>query len=119
MDEPKPTADDLSQFHGGGGQYRHWLVGAYTKGVRYVAERGGAYWLIDACFSHQGNPLARQEAFQVWVLSRLTGNRFVLELTDGNSKRAIPRQDVEFSDFPPDGLVLYLVGGVLMLPTEY
>lgn len=71
MDEPKLTEADFAQFHGGGDQYRHWLGGCYTEGVRYVAEHGEAYWLIGAAFSHQGNPLAKQEGFQVWVLSRL------------------------------------------------
>ncbi len=120
MDEPKLTEDDLRQFTGGGDQYRHWLGGCYTEGVRHVADRGGAHWLIDAVFSHQGNPLARQEPFQVWVLTRTTGTEFVLEMNDGhNEKNVLIRQAIPFSDFSLDRIELYLTDGVLLLPSEY
>jgi hypothetical protein len=120
MDEPKLTETDLQGVTGGGDRYRHRLGGCYTEGVQLVAERGAAYWLIDAVFSHQGNPLARREPFQVWVLSRTTGNEFMLDMNDGNNeKNVLIRQVIPFSDFPIDRIELYLVDGVLLLPSEY
>lgn len=43
------THSDLSQFTGDLERFRHQLVRSviYTPGVRFLAERGGAYWLID------------------------------------------------------------------------
>ncbi len=43
------TLTDLGQFIGTQELYRHRLVKkiVYTEGVQYVAEHGGAYWLID------------------------------------------------------------------------
>ena len=40
-------------------------------------------------------------------------------MTDGNTGRAILRQEIEFTDFPLDRVELYLTGGVLMLPGEH
>ena len=39
---------DLAQFTGTSTYYQHSLSVQYTDGVHYLAERGGAYWLIDA-----------------------------------------------------------------------
>jgi len=43
------TEADLAQFTGSEQLYRHSLVKrfCYTDGVKYIAERAGAYWLID------------------------------------------------------------------------
>lgn len=49
-DEEILNRADLRQFTGSENFYRHALVRSilYTDGVQYVAETGGAYWLIDA-----------------------------------------------------------------------
>lgn len=124
MPDRSYTAEELTahlaQCHSSERLYRHWTARlVYTDGVQQLAELAGAYWLIDAVASHQPNPLVRQEPFQVWVLSRITGRRFTLEMNDGNTTRAILRQDLEYTDFPLDTQTLYLTGGVLMLPGEY
>lgn len=75
---------DLSHFHCTENYWRHWSKRlAYTDGVKFVAERGGAYWLIDAVASHQTAPLVAGEEFQCWTLSRKAGRTFVLGATDG------------------------------------
>jgi hypothetical protein len=47
----KTTADailsELAQFHGGETLYRHRLGFTFTEGVRHLADRCGAFWLID------------------------------------------------------------------------
>ena len=46
------SESDLSQFIGTENYYRHWTGhGVYTDGVKYLAEKAGAYWLIDAILS--------------------------------------------------------------------
>lgn len=43
------TEGDLAQFIGSETLYQHPGFNVrYTEGVRYVAEHGGAFWLIDA-----------------------------------------------------------------------
>ncbi len=63
-------ASDLAQFTGSECWYRHPLNRSitYTDGAQYVAEAGGAYWLLDAIVSHQHDARVRAEPFQVWTL---------------------------------------------------
>ena len=42
------TESELNQFIGTEHYYRHLLGFNYTDGVKFMAERGKAYWLIDA-----------------------------------------------------------------------
>lgn len=42
----------------------------YTDGVKYLAEKAGAYWLIEAIFSHN-----RREHFQYWKLNLNAADR--------------------------------------------
>jgi len=97
----------------------------YTDGVKYLADAAGAYWLIDAIASHQRPPVSRED-FQVWRLS-VANERGLLVADDGNG-REIARQEIDYTDFCLDEIVLYLVAGsldgekivrVLMLPGEY
>ena len=41
------TTNELRQFSGTEHWYRHLSGYLYTDGVQYVAQEGGAYWLID------------------------------------------------------------------------
>ena len=52
----EPTEADLRQFTGSEHWYRHGLVRdiLFTDGAKYLADHGGAYWLLDeiACARH-------------------------------------------------------------------
>ena len=41
--------NDLREFHGDDVRYRHAINRSviYTPGIRYLADAGGAYWLLD------------------------------------------------------------------------
>jgi hypothetical protein len=58
---------EVSQFRGTENYYAHPLVSRFvwTDGVQYVAERAGAFWLVDLIAVHQ--PTIRRHA-QYWVL---------------------------------------------------
>jgi hypothetical protein len=58
---------DLAQFTGTENWYRHALVRKvlYTDGVQYVAEHGGAYWLLDEIAISQTVPEIAAEEFPV------------------------------------------------------
>jgi hypothetical protein len=97
--------------------YKHWLGLRYTDGVKYIADQAGAYWLIDLIASYQ--PKMRMHDFQVWALSK-TETGYMAKCTDGNGK-FLKRQCFSLSTFPAELLPfeLWLVNGVLILPSEY
>jgi|tagenome__1003787_1003787.scaffolds.fasta_scaffold19590013_1 hypothetical protein len=83
------TKADLSQFTGTETWYRHPLVRhvLYTEGVQYVAETGGAYWLVDEiAFTQLGEPHVAAEDFQVWRLTVNPDKTAALACEDGNGR---------------------------------
>jgi hypothetical protein len=71
MARPTLTEADLAHFHGTDTWYQHRLVRSvtYTEGAQYVAEHGGAYWLLDEiAFAQVTRPVIAGEPFQVWGL---------------------------------------------------
>ena len=111
--------NNLLQFTGTEQWYYHPLFKKYryTDGVRYVAQEGGAYWLIEAIFSWQLKSEVKAEPFQSWTLT-VKDNRAVLTATDGNNN-LIAKQEIEFTDFPLPEIKFYLTDNVLLLPSEY
>lgn len=115
---------DLAPFDGSENWYKHPLSRSitYTDGVQYMAEHGGAYWLLDLIvlaqtksqlFSHA--KLAEQE-FQVWKLA-VTGSSAVLSCEDGDY-HAVYKKNIEFTDFPLPEIEIWLENNVMMLPGE-
>lgn len=118
---PNPLrASDLLKFTGSEHWYRHPLSRSitYTDGARYVAEAGGAYWLLDAIVSHQLDPRVRAEQFQVWVLKVAEDRSAVLSCEDGDH-HCVTSQAISFTDFPLPEITLWLTNGVIFLPSEY
>jgi hypothetical protein len=115
------THDSLNQFTGTRQWFRHPLYRKflYTEGVQFVARNGEAYWLIEAIFSHQGNPKVNQEPFQVWKLTVDEELRTaVLVCEDGNDNELL-QQVIPFTDFPLSEIRFFLEDGVLLLPSEH
>ena len=94
----------------------------FTDGVKLMAEMCEAFWLITAVFSWQSKAKVRNEPFQVWILrfiDKEKGDNAILICEDGN-KKELARQEIEYTDYPlPEGIKLYLDGGILLLPSEY
>ena len=111
---------DLRQFTGSERWYRHPLARKmlYTDGAQYVAEHGGAYWLLDAIAFAQAIPAVAAEEFQLWTLVVRPDRTAILACEDGNGKR-VHRQEIPFTDFPLDEIKLYFTDGVILLPDEY
>ena len=113
--ETKISEVDLSQFIGTENYYRHWTGhGVYTDGVKYLAEKAGAYWLIDAVLSYR-----RREPFQLWTLKKDDDNTAVLTMQEDSGEPTKVSQEIPFTDFPLDQIKLYLIDGVILLPSEY
>ena len=113
------TKSDLQQFTGTENYYRHILGGKFTDGVKYLADKAGAYWLIDVVFSYQKRSIREKYPFQTWKLIE-HGNGVLVMGEDGNDFRFV-HQKIGYSDFPRELLPieLFLTNGVLMLPSEY
>lgn len=121
MTEGKPlTKADLRQFTGTEHYYRHQLNRrvVYTDGVKYMAEKGGAYWLIDEIALAQAyTPEVKAQPFQHWTL-KVKDNTGVLSCGDGNG-RTVFAKNIEFTDFPLDEIAFYYTDSVIMLTHEY
>ena len=92
-----------------------------TDGALFVCEECGAFWLADMIASHLSK--YKDEGFAVASLQRVKeSDAFKFLITDGND-RALVRQDIEFSDFPLDTVVLYVAPQdslwVVLLPSEW
>ena len=112
---------DLDQFCGTQIWYKHSLLKdiLYTEGVHYVAERAGAYWLIDEiALAQKFEPKVGAEKFQVWILYVENDATAELICEDGNNITVFEKQ-IEYTDFPLPEIKFYYTDNVIMLPGEY
>ena len=115
------TAHELSQFTATEHWHRHAINRKvfFTDGVKYVAERAEAYWLIDevALTQHYVMRVAAQE-FQVWNLQVNADSSAQLVCEDGNHN-ALYTKTIPFTDFPGEGIILWFTNNTILLPSEY
>jgi hypothetical protein len=119
------TPDSLAQFcHRPAQWWRHPLYGPvlYSDGVRYVAEAGDAWWLVQiitatAPATVPASPLD-EAALQVWRL--VVANReAILRCDDGHGHLLYEHPPLR-TDFPLPGLVIVVIEGrMMMLMSEY
>ena len=116
------TAGDLRQFTGSEQWYRHALVRSvlFTDGAKYVADTGGAYWLLDEiALAQRHDKRVAGEEFQLWKLAvNLDRHKGVLTCDDGNGN-IVFRKEIEFTDFPLEEISLYFCNNTILLPSEY
>lgn len=115
------TAADRGQFTGSESFYRHPLNRkvVYTEGVQYVAEKGGAYWLIDEIALIQPyDKKVAAEKFQVWTLKVRADRTATLACEDGNDN-VVFTKELQYTDFPLDEVRLYFTDNTILLPSEY
>lgn len=111
----------LQNFTGTEQWYRHPLVRTvlYTDGAQYVAEKGGAYWLLDEiAFAQKGHKRVAAVAFQVWKLQVKADKTAKLTCEDGNGKAVFTKM-LDYTDFPLAEMTLYFTDNVILLPSEY
>lgn len=111
---------DLNQFTGSETWHRHGLNRdvLFTDGAKFVADRGGAYWLLDEiALAQRFEAAVKAEGFQAWKLT-VAGSSATLTCEDGND-RPVFTKTIEFTDFPEPGVTLWFTDGVILLPSEY
>jgi|SRR6218665_312101 len=112
---------DLAQFTGTEVWYRHQLRKniLYTEGIQYLAEKAGAYWLIDEIAFNQMQPRIGSEEFQVWTLkTNLESSKADLTCENGNG-RVLYTKEISFTDFPLDEIRIFFANNVILLTSEY
>lgn len=116
------SSADLGQFTGSENWYRHSLARniLYTDGAQYVAEKGGAYWLLDIIATNNAyEPTFKREEFQAWKLVvDLEKHNGVLTCDDGNG-RVFFTQKLGYTDFPLSEITLWFQNNTIFLPSEY
>lgn len=103
------THSELVQFTGDDIRYMHPLNKKviYTPGVRYLANEGEAYWLIDAIASYFGSKImneamnkdSRLKSLQFWRLDVNDGKAVLTANADAGEEPFV-RQEIEYTDFP-------------------
>ena len=112
---------DLMQFTGSEFWYRHGLVRTvvFTDGAKYVADQGGAYWLLDEiALAQKFEKRVSGEEFQLWKLIVKRDNTATLVCEDGNG-RVVYSKPIPYTDFPLDEIALYFTNNTILLPSEY
>ena len=88
-----------------------------TDGAILVADAAACYWFLDIIGSYQTNQKL-DPAFQVWTLE-INHEDDTAVVWGYNDTELIIAQEIPFTDFPLDELKLYLIDGVILLPSEY
>lgn len=120
---PKNFNNETAQFTGTSTYYRHFMPGlTYTDGVKYIAEKYGAYWLIDVIFSHVACTKAARQAAKAghMLICTLTvkDEKALFEIKDRDEDCIVARQRIGYTDFPADEQVIWFRHGVAHLPSE-
>ena len=116
-EEIKNLNDHFTGFYGTETYYKHWTKRVYTDGIKEMAERFKAYWLIDVVFSYQDKKIG-SIPFQVWEITS-TGDKATVEMKEDTDQPILVSQKIGFTDFPEGMLKMYLIDNVLLLPSEY
>jgi hypothetical protein len=122
MSKAKLSEADLAHFTGSENWYRHGLNRdvLYTDGAKYVANQGGAYWLLDEiALAQRGQQAVAAEEFQVWTLTVNDADRTAaLTCEDGNGNTVFAKW-IEFTDFPVERITLWFENNTIYLPSEH
>jgi hypothetical protein len=91
----------------------------FTDGAKYVADAGGAWWLLDeiAIAQHFEKRVASEE-FQVWKLTVNSDRTAKLACEDGNNHTVFEKA-IPYTDFPADGIELWFENSTIYLPSEH
>lgn len=113
------TEQSLNQFTGTEAYHNYFNL-KLTDGVYYLAQEGKCFWLLDIILSYQ--PKHHQVPFQLWELNideAEDKRTAVVTMREDSNQKALVEQRIPYTDFPLDYIKLYLIDGVILLPSEY
>ena len=131
-DESATIEQELRQFTGDLERTRHGLNRQviYTPGIEHLAERCGAYWLIDEIALAQLDPRlngenwmdVRLKEMQFWTLTVEDAKGLLICQADAGEKPTY-RKRIPFTDFPLPKIVIWAAFDgrhwTLYLPSEH
>ena len=110
---------ELEQYHGTENYYRGFLGVNYTDGVEYITINGYSWFVTDS-IAVLRTKLKNEEFLSISL--KVNADKAVMIITDGNGK-ILYKQDYNYTDISKyTNLIeikLYLIDGVLLLPSEY
>ncbi len=111
----------LTNYYGSETMFRHGLNRniVYTEGVQFFAENagGGAYWFIDILATQPEILLLQQREFADIKLVVAERSATII-VGDGNDNE-VYRRVIEFTDCPEGEWKFFMIGGTIMLTSEY
>lgn len=108
---------DLEQFTGTENYYKHFGGIVYTDGIKYLAEVGKCYWLIDLIVSYQ--PKLRDIPFQLWAIRVFDDKTARITCREDSDLPELIKRKIGFTSFPLEYFECYCIDGVLLLKSEY
>ena len=122
MTTAKLSEADLRKFAGGTNDYWRHAINRnvlFTDGAKYIADEGGAYWLLDEiALAQVHDKQLRRQPFQVWKLEVRPDRSATLRVEDGNYNLLVLK-DIEWTDFPAAEITLWYSANVIYLPVEH
>ena len=119
---------DLSQFSGTEQWHKHMADKSFclllTDGMKYLADNGKCYWLMDVVASYQKDLLKKGHRFQLWRIE-VEDQKAVVTCKQDSNEPNLVRQEIEYTDFPLSQYEFYVIhdGGsnppVALLKGEY
>ena len=127
------TQSDLNQFTGDLERFRHCINRRviYTPGIQYLAEKAGAYWLIDEIAINLGSkslqrkmaldPKAQELLF--WNLQVNPDSSAILSAVGDADHPPIFKKRITWTDFPLESVNIWSgfdgIHWTLYLPSEH
>ena len=116
----KEILEIIRQAHGTAAYHKFSSFENYpvaTDGVIAVAEAAECFWLLDIIDSYQ-NDKRLDPHFQVWKL--VVNHADDTAVVSGyNDTELIVTQKIPFVNFPLNELKLFLMDGIILLPSEH
>lgn len=113
----------LSQFTTIDGWYHHCLQQfVFTDGVKWLCDRTQCSGVLTAIAYYQFRiklQYSSLEPFQIWHVKCLEDGVGVLTCKAPETSKVFIRKELDSLDHSLDDLTLWLVNGMLLLPTEY
>ena len=117
-EEVKNLNDNFRMCVGSENCYKCLGGNYYTDGIKEMAERYKAYWLIDVVMSYQSGKI-KGVPFQVWEIVTDNSFRAVVEMKEDTDQLFLVRQKIPYTDFPEGTFKMYFINNILLLPSEY
>jgi len=115
----KELQDELENFNGTEGYHKLTLTRLKaTDGVAHMAKIVGAFWLIDAIGSYQGDKRIADLTIQFWHLE-VKDKKAKLYCVEDRDQPILIEQKIGYTDFPDGDWQFYVQQDVIMLPSEY